>query len=172
MCSSMVIQPALSSQKLLQSSHVYQDQENIFYYITVMNENYQQPAMPDGVETGIPKGIYLLSEGKGNKKRVQLMGSGTILREVIAAGELLEADFDVAANVWSVTSFNEPQPEEQQQPPAPAAEEVETVQAPAPVGHAIEAVAAQRLPGEKDSATHPALEQPLEISKGKVHAGP
>ena len=66
----------------------------------------------------------------------------------------------------------EPQPEEQQQPPAPAAEETETVQAPSPVGHATEAVAAQRLPGEKDSATHPAVEKPLEISKGKVHAGP
>ena len=67
----------------------------------------------------------------------------------------------------------EPQPaEEPQQPPAPAAEEVETVQAPAPVGHSIEAVAAQRLPGEKESATHPAVETPLEITKGKVHAGP
>ena len=86
---------------------MYQDQENIFYYITVMNENYPQPAMPDGVEEGILKGIYLLSESKANKKQVQLIGSGTILREAIAAGELLEADFGISANVWSVTSFNE-----------------------------------------------------------------
>ncbi|MEE9356765.1 pyruvate dehydrogenase (acetyl-transferring), homodimeric type [Candidatus Vondammii sp. HM_W22] len=86
---------------------MYQEQENIFYYITVMNENYQQPAMPEGTEAGILKGMYLLKEGRRKKKRVQLMGSGTILREVIAAAELLDKDFNVSADIWSVTSFNQ-----------------------------------------------------------------
>jgi pyruvate dehydrogenase E1 component len=86
---------------------MYQEQENIFYYITVMNENYLQPAMPVGVEEGIRRGIYLLHKGGKRKKRVQLLGSGTILREVIAAAELLEKDFKISADVWSVTSFNE-----------------------------------------------------------------
>ncbi len=86
---------------------MYQEQENIFYYITVMNENYLQPAMPEGVEEGIVRGLYPLQEGGKSKKRVQLMGSGTILREVIAAAELLEKDFKVSADIWSATSFNE-----------------------------------------------------------------
>ncbi|MCG8068335.1 MAG: pyruvate dehydrogenase (acetyl-transferring), homodimeric type, partial [Candidatus Thiodiazotropha taylori] len=86
---------------------MYQQQENVFYYITVMNENYLQPAMPEGVEEGIVKGMYLLKKGGKQKKRVQLLGSGTILREVIAAAELLEKDFNVTADIWSVTSFNE-----------------------------------------------------------------
>ncbi len=86
---------------------MYQEQESIFYYITVMNENYLQPAMPDGIEEGIVRGIYPLQQGGKRKLRVQLMGSGTILREVIAAAELLEQDFQVSADVWSVTSFNE-----------------------------------------------------------------
>ncbi len=88
---------------------MYQEQESVFYYLTVMNENYAHPAMPKGAEEGIIKGMYLLSEGKAKAKapKVQLLGSGTILREVIAAGELLEKDFGVAADVWSVTSFNE-----------------------------------------------------------------
>ncbi|MEJ2425483.1 MAG: pyruvate dehydrogenase (acetyl-transferring), homodimeric type [Candidatus Thiodiazotropha sp.] len=86
---------------------MYQEQENIFYYITVMNENYVQPAMPEGVEEGIVRGLYPLQEGGKHKKRVQLMGSGTILREVIAAAELLEKDFKVSADIWSATSFNE-----------------------------------------------------------------
>jgi len=86
---------------------MYQEQENIFYYITVMNENYSHPAMPKGVEEGILKGMYLFKKGGRKKRRVQLLGSGTILREVIAAGELLEKDFNVAADIWSVTSFNE-----------------------------------------------------------------
>ncbi|PUB78251.1 MAG: pyruvate dehydrogenase (acetyl-transferring), homodimeric type, partial [gamma proteobacterium symbiont of Ctena orbiculata] len=86
---------------------MYQEQENVFYYITVMNENYAQPAMPDGVEEGIVRGLYLLSTGGKHKHRVQLLGSGTILREVIAAAELLEKEFKVSADVWSVTSFNE-----------------------------------------------------------------
>ncbi|MBW9256083.1 MAG: pyruvate dehydrogenase (acetyl-transferring), homodimeric type [Candidatus Thiodiazotropha sp. (ex. Lucinisca nassula)] len=86
---------------------MYQQQENVFYYITVMNENYLQPAMPEGVEEGIVQGMYLLKKGGKQKTRVQLLGSGTILREVIAAAELLEKDFNVTADIWSVTSFNE-----------------------------------------------------------------
>jgi pyruvate dehydrogenase E1 component len=86
---------------------MYQAQENVFYYLTVMNENYLQPAMPKGVEEGIVRGIYCYQKGGKRKQRVQLLGSGTILREVIAAAELLEKDFQVSADVWSVTSFNE-----------------------------------------------------------------
>ncbi len=88
---------------------MYQDQEDVYYYITVMNENYTHPAMPEGVEKNILKGMYLLSEGKAQKggARVQLLGSGTILREVIAGAELLARDFGVAADIWSVTSFNQ-----------------------------------------------------------------
>jgi pyruvate dehydrogenase E1 component len=86
---------------------MYQDQDNVFYYVTVMNENYAQPPMPKGVEEGIVKGMYLLQKGGRRKQRVQLLGSGTILREVIAAAELLEKDWGVSADVWSVTSFNE-----------------------------------------------------------------
>ncbi len=86
---------------------MYQEQQNIFYYISVMNENYLQPAMPEGVEEGIRRGLYLFQQGGKRKKRVQLLGSGTILREVIAAAELLEKDFSISADVWSVTSFNE-----------------------------------------------------------------
>jgi pyruvate dehydrogenase E1 component len=83
------------------------EQENVFYYITVMNENYLHPAMPAGVEDGILKGMYLLRVGGQGKIRAQLMGSGTILREVIAAAELLEKDFGIPSDIWSVTSFNE-----------------------------------------------------------------
>lgn len=84
------------------------EQEDVYYYLSVMNENYQQPAMPEGVEEGIRKGMYLLQSGDGRmKKRVQLLGSGTILREVIAAADLLQDDWGVAADVWSVTSFTE-----------------------------------------------------------------
>ena len=84
-----------------------EDQENVYYYLTVMNENYPQPGLTTGDEEGIIKGMYKLkSHGKG-KNRVQLMGSGTILREVMAAQELLEADWGVASDLWSVTSFTE-----------------------------------------------------------------
>lgn len=83
------------------------EQEDVFYYITVMNENYEHPALPEGSQSAILKGMYLFREGSKKKLRVQLLGSGTILREVIAAGELLEADWDVAADVWSATSFTE-----------------------------------------------------------------
>ncbi|HUK05875.1 MAG TPA: pyruvate dehydrogenase (acetyl-transferring), homodimeric type [Burkholderiales bacterium] len=84
------------------------NQEDVFYYITLMNENYEHPALPEGSEQGILKGLYLLRASKQEfKLRVQLLGSGTILREVEAAAELLEKDWDVAADVWSATSFTE-----------------------------------------------------------------
>ena len=86
------------------------DQEDIYYYITLLNENYAHPDMPAGVEQGILKGMYLLREGaKAEKKtpRVQLFGSGAILREVIAGGDLLANDWNVQSDIWSVTSFNE-----------------------------------------------------------------
>lgn len=87
---------------------MYHDKENMFYYISLMNENYQHPEMPEGAEEGIIKGIYQLEKGSGKaKNRVQLMGAGTILREVRFAAEILRSDFDVEADVWSVTSVNE-----------------------------------------------------------------
>ena len=93
-----------------------QEQEDVFYYITTLNENYAHPAMPDGVEADIIKGMYLFQDagGDGNKAgrkgaapRVQLLGCGAILREVIAAAELLESEFGVAADIWSCPSFSE-----------------------------------------------------------------
>jgi pyruvate dehydrogenase E1 component len=87
---------------------MYVDEEDVFYYVTVMNENYVQPPLPDGVEEGIVRGMYLLREGSNDgESRVQLLGSGAILRELLAGADLLESDFDVAADVWSVTSFTE-----------------------------------------------------------------
>ena len=87
---------------------MYEQMENVFYYITVMNENYVHPDMPKGVEEGIIKGMYLLKEeDKKAQAHVQLMGSGTILREVLKAAELLKQDYGVTSDVWSVTSFNE-----------------------------------------------------------------
>jgi pyruvate dehydrogenase E1 component len=95
------------------------EQQDVYYYITVMNENYEHPAMPEGVHdgeegapssivSGILKGMYLLRPSKPDaKQRVQLLGSGTILREVLAAAALLEDDWGVAADVWSATSLNE-----------------------------------------------------------------
>jgi pyruvate dehydrogenase E1 component len=84
------------------------DQEDIYYYITVMNENYHHPEMPKGVEQGILRGMYLLREGPDAKNgRVQLLGSGAILREVEAAAQLLADDFGIGSDVWSVTSFNQ-----------------------------------------------------------------
>jgi pyruvate dehydrogenase E1 component len=85
---------------------MYAEQEDVFFYITLMNENYPHPALPDGVEEGILRGMYLLRDG-GKDARAQLMGSGTILREVEAAADLLESDFGIKANVWSATSFTE-----------------------------------------------------------------
>jgi pyruvate dehydrogenase E1 component len=87
-----------------------EEQEDVFYYVTLMNENYRHPAMPDGAEEGILRGMYRLRSGSGSDAdgpRVRLLGSGTILNEVIAAASLLEEDFGVAADVWSVTSFTE-----------------------------------------------------------------
>src|SRR5450830_1928676 len=82
------------------------NQEDVFYYITIMNENYAQPGIKAGQEEGILKGLYLLNESsKKNKLRVQLLGSGTILREVIAAADLLRDDWKVDADVWSAPSF-------------------------------------------------------------------
>jgi pyruvate dehydrogenase E1 component len=98
---------------------MYAEQEDVFYYLTLMNENYHHPAMPEGVEEGIVKGLYLFREGTpaitaGARKsrakpkpRAQLMGSGTILREVIAAAEMLEDEWGVVADVWSAPSFTE-----------------------------------------------------------------
>ncbi len=90
---------------------MFEDNKSVFYYLTIENENYEQPAMPKGVEDGIIKGMYLLEsvELKGRKKapRVQLLGSGAILNEVRAAAELLRDDYGVASDVWSVTSYNE-----------------------------------------------------------------
>jgi pyruvate dehydrogenase E1 component len=85
---------------------MYRNQENIFYYVTVMNESYAHPPMPKEVEEGIVKGLYLFRWGGRKKLRVQLMGSGTILREVIAAADLLRDDFGVDSDIWSATSFN------------------------------------------------------------------
>jgi pyruvate dehydrogenase E1 component len=86
-----------------------EEQEDVFYYVTVMNENYVHPAMPAGAEEGIRRGMYLLRESPlaQARQRVRLLGAGTILREVIAAAETLEKEHGVAADVWSVTSFTE-----------------------------------------------------------------
>jgi pyruvate dehydrogenase E1 component len=86
---------------------MFRDQENVFYYVTVMNENYVQPPMPEGVREGIVRGLYLLREGARGATRVQLLGSGAILREVLAAADLLRDDWGVAADVWSATSLTE-----------------------------------------------------------------
>jgi len=89
---------------------MYVDQEDIYYYITVLNENYPQPALPEGAEAGILKGLYLLrpaAADAASQPRVQLMGAGSILREVEAAAELLQQDFGIASDVWSATSLTE-----------------------------------------------------------------
>tara|TARA_R100001129_G_scaffold134852_1_gene96307 strand:- start:1584 stop:2480 length:897 start_codon:yes stop_codon:yes gene_type:complete len=89
---------------------MFGDQENVFYYLTVMNENYHQPEMPEGVEEGIVKGIYELDKVKAKKKAkgdVQLLGSGTILQQVREAAKILSEDYDINSTVYSVTSFNE-----------------------------------------------------------------
>ncbi|GIT35726.1 MAG: hypothetical protein Ct9H300mP5_1950 [Candidatus Pelagibacterales bacterium] len=89
---------------------MYDKREKIFYYITTMNENYCHPAMPKdkSVEEGILKGMYLFKEhNKFKKIKIQLLGSGAILREMIAAAEILQKEYQIDSNVWSVTSFNE-----------------------------------------------------------------
>jgi pyruvate dehydrogenase E1 component len=90
--------------------NMLQDQIDEYWYLTLMNENYAHPEMPAGAEAGIIKGMYLLKDAGKPKKgelRVQLLGSGTILREAIAAAELLDKDFGVTADIWSCPSFNE-----------------------------------------------------------------
>jgi pyruvate dehydrogenase E1 component len=83
-------------------------QEDVFYYLTVLNENYEHPAMPEGAADGIIKGMYLLKAADpANKNRVKLMGSGAILREVMAGADLLAKDFGITADIYSVTSFTE-----------------------------------------------------------------
>ena len=92
---------------------MYGEQEDVYYYLTTLNENYEHPAMPEGAESGIVRGMYLLRAGEGAKgkakaaPRVQLLGCGAILREVIAAADLLRDDWGVAADIWSVPSFTE-----------------------------------------------------------------
>jgi len=87
---------------------MHDNQENVFYYLTTMNENYKHPAMPKGSEKGILKGMYLFKEFKNKGKiNVQLLGSGTILREMISAAEILSKEYNIDSDVWSVTSFNE-----------------------------------------------------------------
>ena len=86
---------------------MFKKQENVFYYITTMNENYSHPGLSKGQEKNIVKGMYLLQKGKKGKTKVQLLGSGSILRESIAAADLLSADFKVEADIWSCTSFNQ-----------------------------------------------------------------
>ncbi len=91
---------------------MYEVQEDVYYYITVMNENYSHPEMPANAEQGILKGMYLFRESspageKSSELRAQLLGSGTILREVISAAEILEKEYGVATDIWSVTSFTE-----------------------------------------------------------------
>ncbi len=88
---------------------MFQDQEDVFYYITLMNENYLHPKLPKGIEEDIVKGLYLLYESNGSKKNphVQLVGSGAILNEIIKAQKILQKDFNINADVWSAPSFNE-----------------------------------------------------------------
>jgi pyruvate dehydrogenase E1 component len=86
---------------------MYEKGEDIFYYITLLNENYEQPEMPAEVEEGINRGMYLYSKGGEGDLRVQLMGSGAIFREVIEAAELLREDFGVQADVWSILGVNQ-----------------------------------------------------------------
>jgi len=88
---------------------MYKNQEDVYYYLTVLNENYVHPPMPEGAEEGIIKGMYLFkgADAKAKGPKVHLMGSGAILREVIAGAELLEKDFGIPADIWSVTSFTE-----------------------------------------------------------------
>jgi pyruvate dehydrogenase E1 component len=87
---------------------MYAQQEDVFYYITLLNENYAHPALPDGAEEGIVKGLYALKHGAPSEQpRVQLAGSGAILNEVIAASALLERDFSISSDVWSATSLTE-----------------------------------------------------------------
>lgn len=82
-------------------------QENVYYYITTLNENYHMPAMPTGVEEGIRKGIYKLESLKGEKGKIQLLGSGSMMRHVREAAKILSSEYGIASDVYSVTSFTE-----------------------------------------------------------------
>jgi pyruvate dehydrogenase E1 component len=86
---------------------MFQEQENIFYYVATLNENYHHPAMPEGVAEGILKGMYLFRQGEGDGPRVQLLGCGAILREVMAAADLLRDDWGVTADLWAAPGINE-----------------------------------------------------------------
>jgi pyruvate dehydrogenase E1 component len=86
---------------------MYQEQEDVFYYLTLENDNYVHPPMPEGVEDGILKGIYRFKEADGGKPAVHLWGSGAILNEALRARQILAEKFEIAADVWSVTSYNE-----------------------------------------------------------------
>ncbi len=86
---------------------MFEEKEDVYYYITVMNENYTHPDMPEGSEAGIRKGLYQLKKGGDHGRKVQLLGCGTILREAIAAANILEQDFGISADIWSATSFTE-----------------------------------------------------------------
>ena len=86
---------------------MYQEEEDVFYYLTLLNEKTAHPPMPEGAETGIVRGMYRLREGAAGATRVQLLGSGAILGETLAAADLLQQDFGVQADVWSVTSYSE-----------------------------------------------------------------
>ena len=86
---------------------MFEAQENCFYYLTTMNENYLQPAMPDNVEEGIIKGMYLFEEGDESELKVQLMGAGSILNEVREAAVILKEKYNVSADIWSLTSVNQ-----------------------------------------------------------------
>src|ERR1700746_527584 len=83
------------------------EQEDVFFYLTLMNENYEHPPLPEGAEAGILKGMYLLRSADGDGTRGHLLGSGTILREVLAGADLLAVDYGIASDVWSTTSFTE-----------------------------------------------------------------
>ena len=86
---------------------MYKDNEDVFYYITLENENYVQPKMPENIESGIIKGMYQIEKSKPVNLKVQLLGSGPILNEVIAASKLLKNDWGIDSDVWSVTSYSE-----------------------------------------------------------------
>jgi pyruvate dehydrogenase E1 component len=86
---------------------MYQEEEDVFYYLTLINEKTAHPPMPEGAQAGIVRGMYRLREGAAGAARVQLLGSGAILGETLAAADLLQRDFGVAADVWSVTSYSE-----------------------------------------------------------------
>ena len=144
------------------------EQEDVFYYLTLMNENYQHPAMPEGAEEGILRGMYLLRDGAGRDRRSRACSCsapGTILREVLAGADLLEQDFGVTADVWSVTSFTELRRD---------GIEVErfntlTRSQEARVAYVTEQLAERRGPGDRIDRLHPRLRGPdPAVGSGRV----